>query len=143
MAEEGRWQEPIVVGWTPPDITGVFKTATDFFEASAADGNAQGFDIEIISQSPATHVSFADQVAIIHGAVSDAVSTGPVSASSARIRSSRSRMDQIPVGSFGLDAGALPALTNLSSACDRVVTLSPRPPCSARSSWDWCLPTPL
>ena len=33
--EELRWQEPIVIGWTPPDITGVFKTATDCFEASA------------------------------------------------------------------------------------------------------------
>src|SRR5574341_889015 len=38
-AGEARWQKPIVIGWTPPDITGVFKTATDFFEKSAADGN--------------------------------------------------------------------------------------------------------
>jgi ABC-type sugar transport system substrate-binding protein len=30
--EGGRWQEEIVIGWTPPDITGVFKTATVFFE---------------------------------------------------------------------------------------------------------------
>ena len=50
-AEAMRWEEPIVIGWTPPDITGVFKTATDFFEKSAEDGNANGFDIQIISQS--------------------------------------------------------------------------------------------
>lgn len=60
-----RWQKPIVIGWTPPDITGVFKTATNFFEASAKDGNSHGFQIEVISQSPATHIAFADQVAII------------------------------------------------------------------------------
>ena len=50
---------------TPPDITGVFKTATDFFELAAEDANANGFNVEIISRSPATHVAFADQVAII------------------------------------------------------------------------------
>lgn len=64
-AEEGRWQEPIVIGWTPPDITGVFKTATDFFEQAAEEANAQGFNVEVISQSPATHTAFADQVGII------------------------------------------------------------------------------
>src|SRR3972149_6273145 len=63
--EGGRWQEPIVIGWTPPDITGVFKTATDFFDKSAADANANGFAVEVIAQSPATHVAFSDQVAII------------------------------------------------------------------------------
>lgn len=80
-AGEARWQQPIVIGWTPPDITGVFKTATDFFELSAADGNANGFDIEIISQSPATHISFADQVAIIEDYIQrevDAIAISPI-----------------------------------------------------------------
>lgn len=63
--EMSRADEKITIGWTPPDITGVFKTATDFFELSAADANANGFDVEVIAQSPATHLSFADQVAII------------------------------------------------------------------------------
>ena len=79
--EAARWAEPIVIGWTPPDITGVFKTATDFFEKSAADGNANGFDISIISQSPATHTSFADQVAIIEDYVQrevDAIAISPI-----------------------------------------------------------------
>ena len=81
MEEEARWEQPIVIGWTPPDITGVFKTATDFFELSAADGNANGFDIEIISQSPATHISFADQVAIIEDYIQrevDAIAISPI-----------------------------------------------------------------
>ncbi len=51
-AQGQRWQEPIVIGWTPPDITGVFKTATDFFEASAASANEAGFNVQVISQSP-------------------------------------------------------------------------------------------
>jgi ribose transport system substrate-binding protein len=60
-------QEPVkvTIGWTPPDITGVFKTATDFFELAAADANQHGFAVEIISRSPATHTAFADQVGII------------------------------------------------------------------------------
>jgi ribose transport system substrate-binding protein len=79
--EEGRWQQPIVIGWTPPDITGVFKTATDFFEKSAADGETHGFNIEVISQSPATHVAFADQVAIIEDYIQrevDVIAISPI-----------------------------------------------------------------
>jgi ribose transport system substrate-binding protein len=79
--ETPRWQEPIVIGWTPPDITGVFKTATDFFEASAKDANAHGFNVQVISQSPATHVAFADQVAIIEDYIQrdvDAIAISPI-----------------------------------------------------------------
>jgi len=79
--EEGRWQEPIVIGWTPPDITGVFKTATDFFEASAASANEAGFNVQVISQSPATHVAFADQVAIIEDYIErgvDVIAVSPI-----------------------------------------------------------------
>ncbi len=65
LASERRAAEEIIIGWTPPDITGVFKTATDYFEKSAADAATKGIEVEVISQSPATHVAFADQVAII------------------------------------------------------------------------------
>ncbi len=57
--------DKITIGWAPPDITGVFKTATDYFEKSAEDAGKNGIEVEIISQSPATHVAFGDQVAII------------------------------------------------------------------------------
>lgn len=76
----GRWQEPIVIGWTPPDITGVFKTATDFFEKAAADANQHGFNVQIVSRSPATHVAFADQLAILEDFISqrvDAIAISP------------------------------------------------------------------
>lgn len=80
-AAEPRWKQPIVIGWTPPDITGVFKTATDFFEASAKDANAHGFQVQVISQSPATHVAFADQVAIIEDYIQrkvDVIAISPI-----------------------------------------------------------------
>lgn len=71
--EDARWQEPITVGWTPPDITGVFQTATDFFEASAEEANAAGFQVEILARSPATHTGFADQLAIVEDYISQGV----------------------------------------------------------------------
>jgi len=55
----------IVIGFTPPDITGVFKTATDFFIESAASAREAGIHVEVIARSPATHLDYADQVAII------------------------------------------------------------------------------
>jgi ribose transport system substrate-binding protein len=65
-----RAEEKITIGWTPPDITGVFKTATNFFEKGAADANGAGFDVEVISRSPATHTAFADQLAILEDYIS-------------------------------------------------------------------------
>lgn len=76
-----RWEEPITIGWTPPDITGVFKTATDFFEKSAQDANAHGFNVQVIAQSPPTHIAFADQVAIIEDYIQrgvDVIAISPI-----------------------------------------------------------------
>jgi ribose transport system substrate-binding protein len=81
LASEKKEVEKITIGWTPPDITGVFKTATDYFEKSAEDAVANGIDVEVISQSPATHVAFADQVAIIEDYVQrnvDAIAISPI-----------------------------------------------------------------
>jgi ribose transport system substrate-binding protein len=68
-----RAEEEITIGWTPPDITGVFKTATNFFENAAKDANAAGFNVKVESRSPATHTSFADQLAIIEDYISRGV----------------------------------------------------------------------
>jgi ribose transport system substrate-binding protein len=79
--DKPRWEQQIVIGWTPPDITGVFKTATDFFEKSAADANANGFDVKIITQSVASHTAFADQVAIIEDFIQrkvDVIAISPI-----------------------------------------------------------------
>lgn len=42
----------ITIGWVAPDSTGVFKTATDYFEAAAKDAESAGFDVTIVHQSP-------------------------------------------------------------------------------------------
>ncbi|HAF60705.1 MAG TPA: ABC transporter substrate-binding protein [Anaerolineaceae bacterium] len=83
MAAEPEDTAPstIVIGWTPPDITGVFKTATDFFQASVDDANANGFDVQLITQSLTSHTAFADQVAIIEDFVQrkvDVIAISPV-----------------------------------------------------------------
>ena len=73
--------DQIIVGWTPPDITGVFKTATDYFEKGAKDAVANGIRVKIISQSPTTHVAFDDQVAIIEDYVQrkvDVIAISPI-----------------------------------------------------------------
>ncbi len=55
----------ITIGWVPPDITGVFKTATDFFELAAEDANKNGFNVKVLTKSPTSPTAFAEQVAII------------------------------------------------------------------------------
>lgn len=98
--EEEPWQRHIVIGWTPPDITGVFKTATDYFVAAADDGNAQGFDIEVIAQSPATHVAFADQVAIIEDYIErkvDVIAISPIEVEVVKPAIAKANEQGIPV----------------------------------------------
>lgn len=64
----------ITIGWTPPQNTGVFKTATDFMEKAAADAAAYGLDIKVISQSATTHTSTAEQVKILENFIQSKVS---------------------------------------------------------------------
>jgi len=81
LAAAKKGPKKITIGWTPPDITGVFKTATDYFEKAAEDAVRHGIDVEVISQSPATHVAFADQVAIIEDYVQrkvDVIAISPI-----------------------------------------------------------------
>ena len=71
----------IVIGWTPPDVTGVFKTATDFFQASVDDANKNGFAVQLITQSVTSNTAFADQVAIIEDFIQrkvDVIAISPI-----------------------------------------------------------------
>ena len=63
----------IRIGWTPPDITGVFRTATDYFIMSAADARKAGINIDIISQAPISHTAFGEQLEIIEDFVARGV----------------------------------------------------------------------
>jgi ribose transport system substrate-binding protein len=95
-----RWQQEIVIGWTPPDITGVFKTATEFFEKAAKEANAAGFNVKVESRSPATHTAFADQVAIIDDFVSrkvDVIAISPADTEAIKPAVKRANEANIPV----------------------------------------------
>jgi ribose transport system substrate-binding protein len=96
----GRAGEEIVIGWTPPDITGVFKTATDFFEQSAEQANQNGFDVKVTSRSPATHTAFADQLAIIENFISqqvDVIAVSPADTEAIKPAIKRANEAGIPV----------------------------------------------
>ena len=81
QAPQVEEKKTVVIGWTPPDITGVFKTATDFFQASADDANKNGFDVQLITQATTSHTNFADQVAIIEDYIQrkvDVIAISPI-----------------------------------------------------------------
>jgi ribose transport system substrate-binding protein len=61
------------IGWSPPDITGVFKTATDYMERAAADAKGHGINIEIITRSAASHLDNAGQVSAIENFIQNEV----------------------------------------------------------------------
>lgn len=69
----GGVEGTITIGWTPPDITGVFQTATDFFDQAAAQAGENGIDVEVVSRSPATHTDFGDQLAIVEDYITSGV----------------------------------------------------------------------
>jgi ribose transport system substrate-binding protein len=98
--QDGRWQQDVVIGWTPPDITGVFKTATEFFEKAANQANAAGFKVKVESRSPTTHTAFADQVAIIDDFVSrkvDVIAISPADTEAIKPAVKRANEANIPV----------------------------------------------
>src|ERR671915_787761 len=98
--EEGRYREEIVIGWTPPDITGVFKTATDFFEQAAEDANKEGFNVRIEARSPETHTAFADQLEIIENFISqdvDVIAVSPADTEAVKPAIQRANEADIPV----------------------------------------------
>jgi len=71
----------IVIGWTPPDITGVFKTATDFFEKAAEDARKHGIPVQIITRAPPSHTAFTEQISIIEDFIQrhvDVIAISPI-----------------------------------------------------------------
>jgi ribose transport system substrate-binding protein len=78
-AQDGLPEE-IVLGWSPPDVTGVFATATEYMEMAAEDARKNGLNVEIITQSPASHTDFGSQVAVLEDFVArnvDAIIVSP------------------------------------------------------------------
>jgi len=90
----------VTIGWTPPDITGVFKTATDYFEKAAEEAKQAGFEVEVISRSPATHTAFGDQLAIVEDYVSrkvDVIAISPADTEAIKPAIKRANQAGIPV----------------------------------------------
>ena len=90
----------VTVGWVPPDVTGVFATATNFFEAAAADANKNGFNVQILTRSPSSHTAFADQVAIIEDMITrkvDVIAVSPTEVEIVRPALARAADAGIPV----------------------------------------------
>jgi ribose transport system substrate-binding protein len=97
---DARWEQEILIGWTPPDITGVFKTATEYFEKSAAEANAAGFRVRVETRSPSRHTNAADQVAIIDDFISrkvDVIAVSPSDTEAIKPAVKRANDAQIPV----------------------------------------------
>jgi ribose transport system substrate-binding protein len=90
----------ITVGWVPPDVTGVFATATSFFEKAAQEANKNGFAVEIVTRSPASHTAFGDQVAIIEDMITrrvDVIAVSPTEVEIVRPALGRAAEVGIPV----------------------------------------------
>jgi len=76
-----EFPKEIVIGWTPPDITGVFRTATHYFEVGAYDASLNGINTTIVYRAPASHIAFGDQVAIIEDFIQmkvDVIAISPI-----------------------------------------------------------------
>ena len=73
--------DEITIGWCPPDVTGVFATASDYFDRAAKDAREAGINVEVVTQSPASHTDFGSQVAILEDFISrgvDAIVVSPI-----------------------------------------------------------------
>lgn len=90
----------IVIGWIPPDVTGVFKTATDYFEKSAAEANKAGMNVKILTRSPQAHTQFAEQQSIIEDFIArhvDALVISPIDTEAIKPQVKQANQAGIPV----------------------------------------------
>jgi ABC-type sugar transport system substrate-binding protein/nitrogen-specific signal transduction histidine kinase len=65
IAAGQKLPEKIVIGWVQAAATGVYQTATEYFEQAAADARQHGINVEVITRIPVTLEDFAGQVTII------------------------------------------------------------------------------
>lgn len=90
----------VTIGWTPPDNTGVFKTATNYLERAAKQANRHGFAVEVSTRSPATHTNFADQLKIVENFISknvDVIIISPSDVQAAKPALKQANQAGIPV----------------------------------------------
>jgi ribose transport system substrate-binding protein len=76
----------ITIGWAPPDVSGVFKTATDFFEKGAVEASKNGFDVKVVTLTGQGH-DIAQQVNAIDDLIQrqvDVIAVSPADVNSVR-----------------------------------------------------------
>ncbi len=62
----GRTVPPqITIGWIPSSASGVYQTATTYFENAAAQARAHGINVTIMTRQPATVIDFVGMAAIM------------------------------------------------------------------------------
>ncbi len=59
----------VKIGWAPPAVTGVFKTAFEYMEKAAAEAKNYGIEVEIITKSGEVELDDATQIANIENLV--------------------------------------------------------------------------
>lgn len=64
----------IVIGWVPPDITGVYKIATTLMEKSAEDAKKSGLDVEVLTKASNNHSDSSAQIQNIEDLIQRKVS---------------------------------------------------------------------
>ena len=74
--------EPVVVqiGWTPPDVTGVWATVSEFMEKAVEDAAQHGIIVDIVERAPTDHTGIAEQIATIENFIErevDVIIVGP------------------------------------------------------------------
>ncbi len=99
VAQDGE-NIDVTIGWVPPDITGVFKTATNFFELAAEDANKNGFNVKVLTKSPTSPTAFAEQVSIIEDMIQrkvDLIAVSPAEVATVKPALARATAAGIPV----------------------------------------------
>ena len=92
--------EEITIGWSPPDVTGVFATATNYFEKAAKDAREAGINAKVVTQSPAAHTEFGKQVNILQDFISrdvDVIAVSPVEVEVIKPALRKANQEDIPI----------------------------------------------
>ena len=69
----GTEEVVVRIGWTPPDVTGVWATVSTFMEKAVEDAAQHGITIDIVERAPTDHTGIAEQIATIENFIQQEV----------------------------------------------------------------------
>ncbi|MBK8026968.1 MAG: substrate-binding domain-containing protein [Chloroflexi bacterium] len=73
LKAERKLPERIVIGWIQMGDTGVYRTATEYFQKAAQDAMQHGLNVNIVTRSPFTPEDLSGQIAIIEDYIAEGV----------------------------------------------------------------------